>query len=951
MRVANLANFSNRWLMPRYNLLKIILILALFVVVKTKPSLCAQDLERGDDKGALLKTIAPQRDSLSAGKEGPQLLSDTLKSVVDTLSTPTDSLSVADSTATKKMGMLDFPVFSSAKDSTIEDFSGPHKMIYYYGGVKVKYGTMEIEADYLAYDVDNQTVFASGLKDSLGNLLTQPVMSMDGQSYTVDNVYYNFNSKKARVKNMVTQQQDAILHGENLKMMEDKSINITKGKYTVCDLDHPHYYLKMTAAKMVTEPKQRTVFGPAYLVVEDVPLPIILPFGFVPPRPARASGILFPTFGEEAARGFYMRDLGYYMVFGDHFDFAVTTDIYTLGSWSVDLNSRYKLRYKFSGDFGLQYSVDQTGERGSADFFQTKNFSVKWSHSQDPKAHPGTTFRASVNFSSPSNNRYNAHSINQALENQISSSISYGKTWEKMNISVNALHSQNSRDSSYSITLPNITFNVNRFYPFKRKVRVGKEKFYEQISFGYGATFQNKVNFKVKELKDPNFMSKLQAGMNHQFSIGLPSFTLLKYLNFSPGVSYGMNWFFQETTPTYNPETDRVDFVKSPQYGAFGVTQDFSASISMSTRIYGTFMMKNPNAKLRAVRHMITPSFSFSFKPEMGTPINGYRTYTYIDKNGEEKSVDYNKYQGGLYQPPSKGKTAGLTFELKNNLEAKLLNEQDTTGSGTKKVKLIDNLGIRGSYNFLAKEYKLSTISVSGNTTVLGKVGISANMTLDPYAVDEKGKRINEFQASVTQGKSLARITNASASLSWSIRGDGKVEGNDGTSDKANSGGSSGAGGLQGGGRVVTNTEEMMYNKIYYHPYTGEYIPGGWTYYLNPNVPWQVGLNMNYSYSKSYSYANEQLNVKHNHIQTLSINGSIALTKALNISFNSGIDLSKMKLTTTTFNATYDLHCFNISVMWVPFGTWESWSFRIAAKASALSDLLQYRKSSSFWDK
>lgn len=939
--------------MPRLNLLKLILVCFLLVLKTSWAPLCAQELE-----GRELPKRLTMFDSLSVRGSAKQVLADSLRVGADSLALAADStsrgdslalansLAAVDSASLEKKGMLDFPVFSSAKDSTIEDFSGPHKMIYYYGDVKVTYGNMGIEADYMAYDVDKQTVFASGMTDSLGNLLSRPKMIMDGQSYDVDHVYYNFNSRKAKVKNMITQQQEGILHGENLKMMPDKSINITKGKYTVCDLDHPHYYLKMTAAKIITEPKQRTVFGPAYVVVADVPLPLVIPFGFVPQKPQRASGILFPTFGEEQARGFYMRDLGYYMVFGDHFDVALTTDIYTLGSWSVDLNSRYKLRYKFNGSIGLTYSVDQTGEKGTSEFFQSKNFSVKWSHSQDSKANPGTSFSASVNFASPSNNRYNANNINQALESQIGSSISYSKTWSKMSLSINGLHNQNTRDSSYNITLPNITFNVNRFYPFKRKNRVGKERFYEQISLGYGATFQNKISFKAKEIRDPNFFSKLQAGMNHRFSIGLPSFTLLKYLNFSPGISYGMNWHFQEQHPEYNPETDRVEYHKSPQYSTFGVSQDFSASMSMSTRIYGTYMFTLPNSKLKAIRHMITPSMSFSYKPEMGVPMNGYMTYTYTDNNGETKSIDYNKYAGGLYQPPSKGQTAGLSFELRNNLEAKIKDDQDTTGVGTKKVKLIDNLGIRGSYNFLADSLKLSTLSISGNTTVFEKIGINASMTLDPYAVDERGRKCNVFQATKTKGASWARITNASASLSWSIRGTGKIDGNDGHGERKGGSGSQ----QKTQGSVVTNTEEMAYNKIYYHPYTGEYIPGGWVYYLNPNVPWQLGLNFNYSYSKSYSYANEQLQTKHNHTQTLSINGSIALTKDFNISVNTGLDLTKLKPTTTTINATYDLHCFNISVMWVPFGQWESWSFRIAAKASALADLLQYRKSSSYWD-
>ena len=842
--------------------------------------------------------------------------------------------------------MLEMPVFSEARDSVIEDFSSGKKMIYYYGDVKVTYGNLSIKADYMEYNIDDETVFASGVPDTAGVLQGKPEMTENDKAYAMEAVHYNFKSKKAKIKNMITQEEEGILHGENLKMMEDKSINIFKGKYTVCDLDHPHYYLKMTTAKVITEPSQRTVFGPAYVVVEDVPLPLVLPFGFVPKRPSRASGILFPTFGEETSRGFYMRDLGYYVVLGDHFDVSATTSIYTLGSWSVNLNSRYKLRYKFNGSFGLTYSVDQTGERGSTDFFQTKNFSVKWSHTQDSKAHPGTSFSASVNFSSPSNSKYNSQSIQSALENQVSSSISYSKTWSKMSLSINGLHSQNSRDSSYSITLPNFTFNVNRFNPFKRKNAVGKQRFYEQISFSYNTSFQNKVNFTVSELKNPNFFGdKLKAGMTHKFTIGLPSFTVLKYFNFSPSVNYGMNWYFQEQSRVFNEETNQVETVTSDQFSTFGLSHDFSAGISMSTRIYGTYMFKSKKASLRAMRHMITPSISFSYKPEMGTRANGYMTYNYVDTNGVSKSVDYNRWSGGIYSPPSKGQTAGMSFSIGNNLEAKIADKNDTTGTGMKKVKLIDNLKLSGSYNFLADSIKLSTINVSANTTIFQKLGVSANMTLDPYAVDERGRKYNEFNIVKEGGFKLFRMTNASASLSWSISGEGKGKGNDGMST-----GGSGGNKNTGAGGVTTTTAQSYYNKIYYHPVTGEYIPGGWAYYLNPNVPWQISLSYSYSYNKSYTYANEKLIINHNHSQTLTFSGQVRLTKDLNINVNSGLDMSKMKLTTTQLSATYDLHCFAISVSWVPFGQWESWSFRIAAKASALADLLQYKKSSSYWD-
>ena len=405
------------------------------------------------------------------------VISDSLRFVRDSLH-KADSIKSADSLKMLHKSSLGSPAFTVAKDSIIEDFSNGKQMIYYYGDVSVSYGNMKLTADYMEYDLKTGTLFARGTKDTTGVIKGMPVMEQGQKSYTMEEVRYNFNTQKARITNMVTQEQDGILHGQNIKMMPDRSINMTHGKYTVCDCDEPHYYLHLTAAKVMTKPSQKTVFGPAYPVIADVPLPIGLPFGFIPKRPDRATGILFPTFGEETKRGFYMRDAGLYFVIGDYFDIALTADIYTLGSWAVDLNSRYKVNYKCNGSFSLTYSNDQIGEKGSADFQQARNFGVKWSHSQDAKARPGTSFTASVNFSSPQNNRYNSTSLNEALQNQISSSISYSRNWNgKINLSLNALHSQNSRDSSYSFTLPNLTLSVSRFYPFKRKNRVGKERF------------------------------------------------------------------------------------------------------------------------------------------------------------------------------------------------------------------------------------------------------------------------------------------------------------------------------------------------------------------------------------------------------------------------------------------------------------------------------------------
>ena len=859
------------------------------------------------------------------------VLPDSLVAVRDSIH-KADSIKSADSLLMLRKSSLEAPAFTVARDSIIEDFSDGKKMIYYYGDVSVEYGNMKLTADYMEYDLSTATLFARGTKDTTGVITGMPVMEQAGKTYTMEEVRYNFESQKARITNMVTQEQDGILHGQNIKMMPDRSINMTHGKYTVCDCEEPHYYLHLTAAKVMTKPNQKTVFGPAYPVIADVPLPIGLPFGFIPKRPDRATGILFPTFGEETKRGFYMRDAGLYFVIGDYFDIALTGDIYTLGSWAVDLNSRYRVNYKCNGSFSLTYSNDQMGEKGSTDFQQVRNFGVKWSHSQDPKARPGTSFTASVNFSSPSNNRYNSTSVTEALQNQISSSISYSRNWNgKINLSVNALHSQNSRDSSYSFTLPNVTLSVSRFYPFKRKNRVGKEKFYEKFSLGYNTSLQNKIGFKASEFNKPGFWDKFQNGMTHSFQIGLPNFSLMKYINVTPSVSYGMNWFFRETTKEYNPDTGKVEDIKGKSFGTFGATHNYSGSISMSTRLYGMFNF-GKHRRVQAIRHVVTPSVSASFSPEKGTYFNGWRTLSYIDKNGKIQSQDYNIYAGNIGSYPSKGKTASLNLSLGNNFEAKVRDIRDTTGTGSKKVKLIDNLNFTTGYNFLAEQFKMSNVGMTMNTSIFGKLGISGNMNFDPYAMevqDKKVVRVNKF--AITQGQGLLRLNTATVSLSYSLSGEGKIKGNDGN--------------VQAGGNPADH-----YTRIYYHPITGEYIPGGYLYYMNPNVPWSVNFNYSFNYRPTYQYANEQMTKVRNFTQTLGVTGNIKITPRLSMQMSTNFDLMAMEMSATQINATYDLHCFNINFSWVPTGKWQSWSFRIQANAAALADLLRFKKSSSYMD-
>ena len=900
-----------------------------------------------------------------------------------------DSIARRDSLDMLDKSSLDRPAFSTAKDSIITEFTGGERKVYYYGGATVTYQDMKLTADYIEYDMKTNTVFARGRFDEAsGEWVGQPEMTQGKSTYKMEELRYNFDSKKSFITNMITQESEGLLQGQKIKMMPDQSVNMQKGMYTVCDLEHPHYYLKLSMAKVVTQPSQKTVFGPAFPVIADVPIPIGLPFGFVPSKPTRATGLLMPTFGEEVARGFFVKDAGMYFVLGDYFDLSLTGSYFTLGSYAVDINSRYRVNYKFNGSFSLTYSNDQTGEKGSADFRQSKNFGLRWSHTQDPKAHPGTTFSASVNFSSPSNSKYNSRSVDEALQNQVSSSISYSRNWNgKVSLSLNALHNQNSRDSSYSFTLPNITLSVTRFYPFKQKNRVGKEKAYEKISFGYSTSFQNRLNFKMRDMQDFVYNSdgsykvdpvtgvrvkefgdslgvkaldRLTNGMGHNFQIGLPNFTLLKYLNFTPSVTYGMNWMFNagrqyledEYDKDGNPVmvTDKDGHLVHAQrvvndpgraFNTFGVTQTYSGSMSMSTRVYGMFNF-GKHRRIQAVRHVITPSVSMSFSPEKGKAFNGWRTLdAYYDRRGSyHPEAMYNIYavpgHHNSVSAPGRGKTGSMSVSIGNNLEAKVRDLRDTTGTGSKKVKILDQLNFNGSYNFLADSLKMSNIGVSASTNLFNKINLSGNLNFDPYAVNERGQRINKYNL-VAKGIPL-RLTNASLSASISFNGKGAINGNDGR--KSDSGGR----GSSGGG------DANSYQRIYYHPITGEYIPGGYLYYMNPNAPWSLSFSYSFSYAKSYQYTNNQLLENKRFTQTVNANGNIKLTPRMSITASSGFDIMAMRITTTQISASYDLHCFNIAVSWVPTGQWKSYSFRIAANASALADLLRFKKSSSYMD-
>jgi hypothetical protein len=703
--------------------------------------------------------------------------------------------------------------------------------------------------------------------------------------------------------------------------MPDNSINVHGGKYTTCDDEHPHFYLHMSEARVLQSPKQ-TVFGPSYLVLEDVPLfPLMLPFGFVPDRPGRAAGLLFPRFSDEVNRGFAIQDLGYYFVMGDYADLALTGSFYTRGSWSARAVSRYTKRYKFNGGFNLEYAENVLGEKGSTDYSSNTVYAIRWNHSMDPKMRPGTMFSASVNYSASAYNTYQSQTPQQALQNTSSSSISYRKTWEgtPFNLSVNVTHSQSMRDSSYALGLPNFTFTMNRIYPFKIKNRVGKERWFEQFALTYNTTFDNKVNFKESQLGHEKFTDFMRNGMKHNFGITLPSITLFKHIQATPSVNFNSNMYFQSNQRTYDTTTNTVVSKTSSAFSEFHITTDYSFGLSATTRLYGMFQY-GKNAYVRAIRHMLTPSVGFSFRPyqdAVGT--NGYRNYEYVDKNGVRRELFYNIFEGQVYGSTARGRSGSVSFSLNNNLEMKVRSKSDTV-TGERKMKIIDNLSANSSYNFFADSMKLSNISVSINTTVFEKLNVSGNMQFDPYKINRYGQRYDKLM--------MPRLISAGISFGYNF-----------------------SGGEKGGSDSNSASERGPVPIHRYDPKTGEYIATEWHYYTDFNAPWSFNFNYGYNYSVSYNYANEQLITNHNHNQTLGFSGQLQLTKAMHLGMSSGFDFKELTLTTTSFDLRYDLHCFEFIFNWVPSGRWEQWSFRINAKSGALADLLKYDKRKSFWDR
>jgi len=854
-------------------------------------------------------------------QESDTISTPNMSNLIDTTTVPHVQLASGDSIPKP---VLEAIITYTAEDSIIPDFEN-QKMYMYKNGV-INYQNIELKADYIMLDLAKKEVYAEGLPDSTGTIVGNPVFKEGDEEFESVTMRYNFETQKGIITDVNTAQGDGFVHSELTKKISKDEFILRKGKYTTCDAEHPHFYLRMTKAKVISNKK--IITGPAYLVLEDFPIYFpMIPFGYFPTTSTYTSGILIPTYGEEQARGFFLREGGYYWAANDHFDLALRGDIYSKGSWATKLHSNYRVRYKYSGNFDFSYNLNKYSEKPLPDFKITKGFSITWSHSQDSKANPNKTVSASVNLSTSSfdkENSYvnNSQSVQSYLQTQKSSSISYARKFENtpFNMSVNLRHSQNSRDTTISLSLPELTFNMSKINPFKIKNRIGPIKWYEKISFSYSGNLKNSITAKEKDLLSKSLVRDWQNGIRHSIPISLPSFNLLKFINISPSFSYNERWYSSYINKRYDPNNTflpphKVHVLTDTIY-SFRRNYDYSYSLSSTTNIYGMYIMRNSNSRIKSIRHKITPSASFSYTPDFGQKKFGFWG-SYLDGTGKEQY--YNHFEGAVFGSASRGESGSISFSLSNNLEAKVLEVTDSIASKDekpkyKKVKIIDNLGMNASYNMIADSFKLSPIAINARTTIKG-VSVNMGANLNPYMVDNKGRVFDKYVWNDPGQRGLnklGRLTNANMSFGMNFESKkGKKEGEE-------------------------NKDKSEKEKP---------VQDGSNEYVAFNMPWSFRFDYSFYYNNSYR-PDKNGKIKGTINQSLNLGGRLSLTDKWQMDMNTNFDIQAMKFSFTTVNVSRTLHCWSMSFSFVPFGDRKSYSFNLSASSAMLRDLKISKQSS-----
>ena len=819
---------------------------------------------------------------------------DSIRIVYDSAGIPIDTIR-NDSTQSK-------PLFDDLIDYNADDsvrFSIQEKKVYLYGNGFVKYLTTELRADYIELDMDKKLAMATGVPDSVGKLKGTPKFKDGGQEFESTELHYNFDTKKGYVTEIITQEGEGYIQGKTTKKMSDSVYCVKHGMYTTCDEhDHPHFGLNMSKAKMI---KDKKIFvGFTNLELEGIPLPIFIPFGFFPITKKATSGIIMPTYGEERMRGFNLRGGGYYIYINDYIDMNITGDIYTNGSWGLQYATQYRKRYKFNGNLNFTISKNYVSEKGLPDYQESSDWSVRWTHTQDGKANPYSSFSASVDMSSANNNYYNANTVDGIANQRKQSSISWSKKWPESPFSLSGSfnHSQNSRDSSIAITLPNLSLRMTQIYPFRKKGKSGEMKWYDNIGVSYSAELRNSIQTKEDKLFKSSFERDWSNGFKHNIPISL-QFKIAKDVTFTPSLNYNGYLNLKTIEKIWIPDTSANggQFITRDVPG-LNYSHDYSASgsIGYTPTIYGMFMFK-PGCKVVAIRHMIRPSISASYTPAI-KPLGNYKK-SYIDG---EKEVEYDIHEGLTYrQNTTGGKQSGsISFSLDNNVEMKVRNDKDTTGDEEfKKVKLLESFRLSTSYNPFADSMNFSNISISARTKILNnKVDLNFSGTIDPYAIDTNNVRYNKYH-----GK-LGRLTNATISTNFSFSAD-----NGQNKEKKN-----------------------------------DLVGGFYDDYMDFDVPWNISISYNCTYSRPSPYRSPTIS------QIVNFSGDLSLTPKWKLTFQSGYDIKNKEVTSTSFSVTRDLHCWEMTFNCMPFGQHQSYNFEIHVRSSLLRDL-KLTKRDSWYDR
>ncbi len=847
---------------------------------------------------------------------------------------------------------IDAPVTYSANDSLVYDAMTKDAKLY--GNSEVKYENMDLKSDKIRMNLDSSLVHATGSPDSTekSGIKGRPVFVMGADNYDTDTIAFNFKTKKGLVQNALTKQEDGFLRSKLSKRTATGDVYLAHGRYTTCDKEHPDFYISLSRAKV--RPGKDVVFGPAYIVVADVPLPFAIPYGFFPFTKSYSSGFIMPSYGDEQNRGFYLRDGGYYFAISDKMDLKLIGEIYTKGSWGLTATSNYRKRYKYNGSFLFSYQDTRTGDKGMPDYAKQTSFKLQWSHRQDAKANPFMSLSASVNFATSSYERnnltsmYNPQSLTQSTR---TSSVNWSTTFSSigMTLSSTANLSQNMRDSTISMTLPDLNISISRFYPFRRKHAAGDERWYEKIAMSYTGQFSNSINTKENKLMHSSLIKDWRNGFQHNIPISA-NFTLFKYINLNPSFNFTDRMYTNKVTKSWNERTQTE--VADTTYGFHNV-YNWNLSLSASTKIYGFW---KPNRKLfgdkvQAIRHVITPTVSFSYAPDFSASRYGYyQTYQKTDADGNVSLVQYSPYQNELYGVPGRGRTGSISWSFDNNIEMKVKSDKDSTGF--KKISLIDQLGWSMSYNMAAKEKPLSDLTVNlrlkwWKNYTFNMTGVFASYA---YELDDQGKPYVGNRTYWGMGK-WGRFQGMSQNISYTLTPEkikklfGGAKDDDTKKNKKSDDDEIDT-------DIESNVDDTMIDAQHgaSKDDKGGKADTDGDGYMKFSMPWS--LTFGYGITMSENTDINKFNYKtmrypYKFTQTLNVSGNLRISDGWNISFSSGYDFDNHKVSMTTASLQRDLHCFNMSCS-VVLAPYASYNFTFRCNASTLTDALKYDKRSGY---